>query len=156
MGEPVARIQDIKTLGNHSTAPYNPITGQFYQLAPASAFESWEKDWKTHIAAAIVMRRTRGAPVKIAVAKVNMPLEVGDLVVTGPDTLLLIEFLIGGRVSVNRDTRITIVNERAVADEGGLTMQRWLHKNGALWFKHNRLKEPLEIQTNGGTMGIRG
>jgi hypothetical protein len=70
---------------------------------------------------------------------------------------LTIEFLIGGRVSVNGATAVEIVNERSVADfQTGA--KRSIKKHLSLWMKADAktLKQPLEIQTNGGVLGIRG
>lgn len=87
---------------------------------------------------------------------VNSTLQKGDIITTGPDTLAAVEFLIGGRVGINADTQVVMVNERAVAD-GALSIKRTLLKNAALWVKADakRLKEPIEIQTNGGILGIK-
>ena len=74
---------------------------------------------------------------------------------TSPETVAALEFFIGGRVGVNKDTEIEVVSERSVAGVG-TSVQRIILVNGALWLKANPLKQPLEIQTNGGTMAIRG
>jgi hypothetical protein len=74
---------------------------------------------------------------------------------TSPETVAALEFFIGGRVGVNRDTEIEVVTERSVAGVGD-SPQKIILVNGALWLKASPLKKPLEIQTNGGTMAIRG
>ncbi|MFN8612395.1 MAG: FecR domain-containing protein [Vulcanimicrobiota bacterium] len=82
---------------------------------------------------------------------------VKDHYITDKNTVAALEFLIGGRVGINRDTDIEIVNERSVAD-GKTPTKRIKLKNGSLWIKAdaNSLKQPVEIQTNGGVMGIKG
>lgn len=74
---------------------------------------------------------------------------------TGPETVALLEFFIGGRVGVNRDAEIEVIDDRSVADRN-VTAQRLILHNGTLWMKSGQLKRPLEIQTNGGIMGIKG
>lgn len=80
-----------------------------------------------------------------------------DHFITDASTIAALEFLIGGRVAINKDTDIEIVNERSVAD-GKTSVKRVILKNGSLWVKADAksLKQPLEIQTNGGVMGIKG
>lgn len=88
---------------------------------------------------------------------VNTTGYVLDRFTTDKNTLASLEFLIGGRVAINKDTEIEVVNERSVAD-GKTDVTRILLKNGSLWVNADAksLKQPLEIQTNGGVMGIRG
>jgi len=80
-----------------------------------------------------------------------------DHFITDQNTLAALEFLIGGRVGINKDTDIEIVSERSVAD-GNVEVKRIILKNGSLWVKADakQLKQPLEIQTNGGALGIKG
>lgn len=82
---------------------------------------------------------------------------VKDHYITDKNTVAALEFLIGGRVGINRDTDIEIVNERSVSDKNVGTKRIKL-KNGSLWIKADAkaLKQPIEIQTNGGVMGIKG
>lgn len=82
---------------------------------------------------------------------------VRDRYITDSATIAALEFLIGGRVGINRDTTIEIVNERSVADSN-VAVKRVILKNGSLWVKADAktLKQPIEIQTNGGVMGIKG
>ena len=80
---------------------------------------------------------------------------VKDHFKTSPETVAALEFFIGGRVGVSKDTEIEVVTERSVASTGD-SLQKIILVNGGLWIKCNPLKKPLEIQTNGGTMAIRG
>jgi hypothetical protein len=89
-------------------------------------------------------------------ASVNSTLQTGDFVTTDDHTLAAAEFLIGGRVGINKSTDIEMVNERSVAD-GRISLKRAILKNGSLWLKADAkaLKQPIEIQTNGGILGIK-
>lgn len=82
---------------------------------------------------------------------------VQDHYITDANTSAILEFLIGGRVAVNKNTDVEIVNERSVAD-GKTSVKRFILKNGAMYVKADAktLKQPIEIQTNGGVMGIKG
>jgi hypothetical protein len=72
-------------------------------------------------------------------------LQPGDIISTDDETVLALEFGIGGRVSVGRNSSIRIVGDRQVESLGGTTMAT----------PPSHLDHPLEIQTNGGTLGIR-
>lgn len=88
---------------------------------------------------------------------VNATGYVQDHFRTDKNTLAALEFLIGGRVGVNQGTDVEIVNERSVAG-GQLEVKRIVLKTGSMWVKADAktLKQPIEIQTNGGTLGIKG
>ncbi len=86
----------------------------------------------------------------------NTLLRSGDIIETGDNTLLTLEFLIGGRVGINRNARVEITGDREVTDSSTgprkLTLQR-----GSMWARPSSSgNHPLEIQTNGGTLGMRG
>lgn len=94
---------------------------------------------------------TKGFPVTM-----NCTGYVKDHYITDANTVAALEFLIGGRVGINKNTDIEIVNERSAADKSAT--KRVILKSGSLWVKADAkaLKQPLEIQTNGGVMGIKG
>jgi hypothetical protein len=93
---------------------------------------------------------------QFAVAAIGMTLCVRDLFVTSPGVVATLEFLIGGRVGVNEGTSIEIVNERSVVD-GHVSFARMVKKTASLWVTGiGEVKQPIEIQTNGGVMGIKG
>jgi hypothetical protein len=104
-----------------------------------------------------ILRQKRPGDAQSYPVSVNTTGYVKDHFMTDTNTLAALEFLIGGRVGINKDTDIEIVNERSVAD-GSLEVKRIILKNGSLWVKADAkaLKQPLEIQTNGGVMGIKG
>lgn len=82
---------------------------------------------------------------------------VQDRYITDANTVAALEFLIGGRVAMTRNTNIEIKDERSVTGSGE-SVKRIVLKSGNLWVKADakQLKQPLEIQTNGGVMGIKG
>ncbi|MBX3172473.1 MAG: FecR domain-containing protein [Candidatus Eremiobacteraeota bacterium] len=94
----------------------------------------------------------KGYPVTI-----NATGYVQDHFATSSNTMAALEFLIGGRVGINQSTDVEVLNERAVGD-APIPVKRIVLKNGSIWVKADAktLKQPLEIQTNGGVMGIRG
>ncbi|MBX3168907.1 MAG: FecR domain-containing protein [Candidatus Eremiobacteraeota bacterium] len=74
---------------------------------------------------------------------------------TDAQTVAALEFAIGGRVAISRDTEIEVLSERSV--NAISASQRVLMRSGHLWMRSARpLARPLEIQTNGGTLGIKG
>lgn len=85
----------------------------------------------------------------------GMPVWIGDQIITDKNTVLAIEFIIGGRVGINIDSWVTIVSERSVADST-ISVKKIILRKAGMWAKMARLKEPLEIQTNGGVYGIKG
>lgn len=72
-------------------------------------------------------------------------LQPGDVISTDGETVLALEFSIGGRVGVGRNSSIRIVGDRQVEGLGGTTTAT----------PSSSLDHPLEIQTNGGILGIR-
>ena len=85
----------------------------------------------------------------------GMPVWIGDQIITDKNTVLAIEFIIGGRVGINIDSWVTIVSERSVADST-ISVKKIILRKAGMFAKMARLKEPLEIQTNGGVIGIKG
>ena len=85
----------------------------------------------------------------------DMQGQLHDKFKTNATTVAALEFIIGGRVGINKDSEIEIVTERSVAD-AKVNVKRIILRKGGMWAKTAKLKEPLEIQTNGGVMGIKG
>lgn len=80
---------------------------------------------------------------------------VADHFKTDARTVAALEFAIGGRVAISRDTEIEVISERSV--NAISAPQRVVMRSGHLWMRSTRpLARPLEIQTNGGTLGIKG
>ena len=84
-------------------------------------------------------------------------LQTGDIIETGKGTVAAVEFLIGGRVGMNTETQVEMTGEREV-DDHGVGPKRAILKEGSIWVKADAktLRQPIEIRTNGGTMGIKG
>lgn len=81
----------------------------------------------------------------------EMEIVVGDIIVTGTGMRCTSEFLLGGRIEFNSASAVCIESERSVRSLGE---SRNLLSRGGIWAKPS-LKEPLEIQTNGGILGIK-
>ncbi|HEY4347146.1 MAG TPA: hypothetical protein VGM80_06110 [Gaiellaceae bacterium] len=77
----------------------------------------------------------------------------GDVIRTDGNTVMSLELALGGRVGLNKGTEVEVTGVRSVKDTSTdeLTVSK-----GGLWAKCGALKEPIEIQTNGGVMGIKG
>jgi hypothetical protein len=86
---------------------------------------------------------------------IDMKTQLHDKFRTNEKTAAVLEFLLGGRVGINLDSEVEIVTERSVKDVNKTT-KRIILRKGGIWAKASHLKEPLEIQTNGGILGIKG
>lgn len=151
MADPVARIIHMKTTGAFGAAPHFAVSGgRFHPLVPNAASGPGET-----IAVGAVILRAADHYKSFRVARINDTVEIGDVIRTAPDTVMALEFLIGGRVGINTGSCIRIITERSVADDETV-FSRIVMRKGGIWTKASRLKEPLEIQTNGGVMGIKG
>jgi len=82
-------------------------------------------------------------------------LYVGDELRSDSDTVAAAEFALGGRVGVNRNSDIQIADESSVKEAGKPQTKRILIHPGGMWAKVAKHSDPLEIQTNGGVMGIK-
>lgn len=81
---------------------------------------------------------------------------VKDEYQTDASTVAALEFVTGGRVGINKGTRIEIVSESEIKEDGKPVVKRIKIKGGRVWAKMSKRKEPLEIETAGGVMGIKG
>lgn len=86
----------------------------------------------------------------------TMDLQVGDKLRTDDNTVAAIEFVIGGRVGINKSSVIEVVSDSSVKEGGKATLKRILIRQGGMWAKMAKRNDPLEIQTNGGIIGIKG
>jgi hypothetical protein len=84
-------------------------------------------------------------------------LGLGDTIVTGDNTTVTIDFTIGGRAGVNSNSEVTVVSERTVADKStnGPAILDMFDLYG-IGQRAAKAREPVEIQTNGGVIGIKG
>ncbi len=80
-------------------------------------------------------------------------LQKGDIVGTNDSTGVVLESALGERIGLNKSSQIELDGVRSV---NSTTPQHVTVDTGGLWAKCGALKEPIEIQTNGGTMGIKG
>lgn len=139
--QPVARILDIALLGGVQPVRQY-LNGQFLPV-----YLDRDSSGNVENVAAVVIRNHRGT--EAAVAHTGQLLYVGDVLRTGPETLLALEFLIGGRVSVKSSACVEIASERSVTEK----ISGWANPFKRMLAKP---REPLQIQTNGGTIGIKG
>ena len=82
----------------------------------------------------------------------EMPILLGDIIVTGSSTNCAIEFLLGGRTGINPGAVVGIGAARTVTPLSPQSF-RWFTNKYSWTARRGNLSEPLEIQTNGGTMG---
>ena len=115
-------------------------------LAVATVVEV--KAEKGHKGNAEYLRDGKWRPVKL-----DTVLHPRDRIRTDAFTVAAFEFAIGGRVGVNKNSEVVVTSERG-SDEPG--RPRVKLTKGQMWAKCQKLKEPLEIETGGGVMGIKG
>ena len=92
----------------------------------------------------------------VAAAFPFMDTMIKDEYVTDGSTVAAIEFVTGGRVGINKNTKIEVVSESAVTENGKPLVKRLKVKSGRILAKISKRKDPLEIETAGGVMGIKG
>lgn len=97
---------------------------------------------------------------KWQLASVDTTLRIGDKLRTDDVTIASFEFLIGGRVGVNKGVEIEITGERSLK-ESSVNMRKEIQNVADLIIDilHPAglgQRQILEIQTNGGTMSIKG
>jgi len=80
---------------------------------------------------------------------------VKDRFRTGSSTSALLEFFIGGRVGIAPGSEIEVISETRIGD-ANRSLKRVVLSSGSIWFKSAKLRQPLEIQTQTGLMGIKG
>lgn len=108
----------------------------------------------------VVFRKVGRHEYMIAAYK-EMPLFVGDVLVTRPAFVAALELLTGGRVGIRAGTTMKILNEGEVGELVSRSHAQWLQVRRAvgidLWAKFAAPEKPLTIQTRGGVMGgIKG
>jgi hypothetical protein len=95
----------------------------------------------------------------ITQAGVGTSVYLGDIIITNPNTQAALEFTIGGRVGLNSDVAVTVSTERSVANYNqplSKTLQTMVMGLWNMFPATAKLKEPIEIQTTGGIMGMKG
>lgn len=86
----------------------------------------------------------------------SIDLRVGDKLRTDENTLAAIDFVIGGRVGMNKNSEIEIVDEGTAKQVGKPKTMSVIVRQGGIWARVTSRSQPLEIQTNGGVIGIKG
>ncbi|MCL5773978.1 MAG: FecR domain-containing protein [Firmicutes bacterium] len=90
-------------------------------------------------------------------AFVKMPDYLNDKLKTDSSSVAAVEFVIGGQVAIDKGTTIEITGEREAKDvtkRSGL--KKIILKAGSIWAKITKQQEELQIQTQGGVLGIEG
>jgi len=157
LSEPVARFLWIQSVGQAAPPARGYAPGHFYESMVTTRSGTMGM---TILAPVIVYRDSR-----FAVGAQNMTLCLGDIIRTGPDCICAIEFLVGGRVGINRSSAVQIVTLRSVKAVGSSVVQGANRASESFartlatgWVKTDGrgLNQPIEIQTNGGVLGIKG
>ncbi|MEW6282665.1 MAG: FecR family protein, partial [Candidatus Eremiobacterota bacterium] len=75
---------------------------------------------------------------------------------TDKDTIAALDFYAGGRVGINKGTEIVVISESDVKQDGKPIVKRIKLTSGRIYAKMGKRTDTLEIETNGGVMGIKG
>lgn len=116
-----------------------------------------------------IVIRTSGGKARMRHAALNDELMINDVIITGPKHSVSLEYLIGGRTALTASTLVVISGERDVTGDKQ-SIRRLAGDAFWLWFTgdpkignadiehhdHFFSKPPLEIQTSGGIIGIKG
>jgi hypothetical protein len=153
--EPVARIVDMQVISyNGGGSPYSGMSSSFNK---PEVVRISQVDFDFLSLEALVFRPTSvvGTYVRMK-ARRGMPLFLGDIVYNGTYVISCLEFFIGGRVSLNSSASCVIDTERSVVQHHKSAARTALERARSWSPQKHQYKQPLEIQTNGGTMGIKG
>ena len=157
--EPIARILDIKYVGRKDQFVSKPNEGR---IIPATHINYHG----LHKGLTIIRPTGVTTEVKCLSGWVNMMLYWGDIIQTGDDVLMSIEFLIGGRVSINRSSLALLNSNRSISpvfDETLANLPRLIYESAAFFIPlmpsaakddMRKMSEPLWIKSN--ALGIRG
>lgn len=81
-------------------------------------------------------------------AYIDMKDYINDVLTTDANTFGSIEFFTGGQIGINKNSQVEITS----ANEANVINV----KQGGIWAKMATQKQPLEIRTSSGVMGIKG
>jgi hypothetical protein len=103
-----------------------------------------------------VVLRARTAHRTFEVVRPDLPIALGDIVRTAPDSVVTVDLFVGARVGVKRGSTVKIVSEGdcRVLDDGAWRTVNV--KSGGIWAKFDKQERPVRIQTKGGVLGIKG
>ncbi len=100
---------------------------------------------------AFIQRGSKGAFQPLGL---GTEVQKGDVIRTYANTVIALDLSLGGRVGINSGSKVELAGERNIVNtEKGDRLQL---TSGDMWAKCGKSKEPIEIQTNGGIIGIRG
>lgn len=100
----------------------------------------------------MVLRRYPTSGVVSIQAYVGMPIFKNDHIKTDPTSNCCAEYLIGGRALIGASHECVISGHREMHSVGNQVRS----KAQKLWNKIDKQKAQLQIQTNGGVIGIEG
>lgn len=81
-------------------------------------------------------------------AYIDMKDLVNDVLITDANTFGAIEFFTGGQIGINKNSQVEITSANQVNTINV--------KSGGIWSKMATQKQPLQIRTSSGVMGIKG
>lgn len=146
----VARLYEITLLGS---APFATLQSflRYKSLMAGGGMPVAVEYWTSqHVVGAealgnldVIRTVDGGRAFRIAAYK-EMPLFVGDKMVSGPGVIGALELLIGGRVGLPENSSLEIMQEGQVRRISGAGQR------GGLWGRFTRPGKPLTIQTRGG------
>jgi hypothetical protein len=79
---------------------------------------------------------------------------IRDHLKTDEKSMAAIEFVIGGKIGINKDSEILILGDRKVEEVKGSV--RIGVKKGTIWGKFEKQQKEFQIRTQSGVIGIRG
>lgn len=142
-----------------------PAPKRSRRMVPADAIDWTNADYDT-VAKVTVLRGapagTDALPPRIWVRReratdwhegyLGQELRLGDEIKTSENTYAAIQFVIGGRAGINRDSSVRITSERSVGDSQ-FNVKRVILRKGSLLDRVERQMAPLEITPSGGLLG---
>lgn len=140
-------------------SPYTPSPDDLISVAKIVSIRTVRPDNPSHF----TERRAPSTKLEIfrdgkwSTARDDMNLHIGDKLRTDEITETSFEFAIGGMIGIKKDSFVIVTGENSASGkEDASNRAKILLDKGAAWAKCQKLSEPLEIQTNGGVMGIKG
>jgi hypothetical protein len=109
----------------------------------------------------IIQARDRSKPAKAEYRRgagefqaltTDTQLRRGDVVRTDGNTFAQVELDIGGRISIQPSSEIEVIDDRRASPAD----PPFKLTKGGVWAKCAAMREPLEIQTTGGVIGVKG
>jgi hypothetical protein len=130
-----------------------PVGTVIQIVSSANGRRFFDRNSNTHRAKAGLTIHRNG---KTLLAYEGDPVYIGDSYATDCDTTAMLELITGGRVGINKGTRITVMSKSAVREGEKPLWRRIVLTNGRIWANMGKRKDTLEIETNGGVIGDKG